>query len=146
MADIVLQISRDPQRVKPWKLTTVVFSLPKRSGPHIPENCIQWLTFLHISRDWWWSNSWYLVYWPCLILWTFSTVWIFIYTLRFWKKKKPKLGREWARNTIHPPLFFFPLLSTCIQWWAVGNKGIASTSLHHLEAAKHLYPQNLYPI
>ena len=114
-------------------------------GPHISENYIQCLIFLHIPRDWWWSNGWNWVSWLCLILWTFSIVWILIYTLGFWKKKKKTQTRcEWAKNTVHPPIFFCPLLSTCMQRWVVGNGGIASTSIPHLEAAKCLFSQNLY--
>ena len=45
-----------------------------------------------------------------------------------------------------PASIFFPLLSIRIQLWVVRNRGIAFTSLQHLEVAKRLYYQNLYPI
>lgn len=89
--------------------------------------------FLHISQDWSWSNGWNLVSWPYLILWTSPTVWILIYTIWFSERKIKRSNLALGQIYCSPACTFFPLLSTCIQWWAVGKRGIASTSLHCLE-------------
>ena len=63
--------------------------------------------------------------------------------------KKEIKKNEWDVNGQEhclPASIFFPLLSTCIQRWVVRKGGIAFISLHHLEVAKRLYFQNLYPI
>ena len=58
-------------------------------------------TFLHTSRDWWWSNGWNLFSWPYLILKTISMIWIVIYYPKNNKREKENttaygLIQNWA--------------------------------------------------